>query len=191
MSSTSDAPPTVRDRRAAILDAAAVILLRYGLRKASVDDVARHAGISRQGLYLHFSTKDALFKATIEHLHEVSIASSRAALAAPGLPLEERILMAFESMAVESLASRLDEVLESAERLTGRTAAALEGAIIGEFTRALDETPASSPWRRNGDGAESVATVLYATSAGLKRIASSVPEYLALMQRAIRFACNP
>jgi AcrR family transcriptional regulator len=186
-----DAPGPGRARRVAILDAAAVILLRYGFRKASVDEVARQAGISRQGLYLHFPTKDSLFKATIEHLLDTSIASSRAALAAPGVPIEGRILKAFESMSANTLVSRLDEVLDSAERLTGRTAADLEGAIIGEFTLALDATAESSPWRRNGDSAESVATVLYATSAGLKRVASTVPEYLDLLQQAIRFVCNP
>ena len=180
-----------RDRRAAILDAAAVTLLRHGFRKASVDEVARLAGISRQGLYLHFPTKDALFTATIEHLLEQSIATSRAALGTPGVPLEARILKAFEAMTGETLVTRLDEILETAERLTGRPATELEGEIIAEFATALDETPDSSPWRRNGDSAESVATVLYATSAGLKRLSPSVPEYLKSLRQAIRFVCNP
>jgi hypothetical protein len=94
-------------------------------------------------------------------------------------------------MAQDTLAPRLDELLEAAERLTGRPAAELEGAIIAEFTAALDESPASSPWRRNGDTAEAVATALYATSAGLKRLASSTPDYLDQMRRTIRFVCNP
>jgi AcrR family transcriptional regulator len=179
------------DRRAAILDAAAAALLRYGFRKASVDEVARLAGISRQGLYRHFPTKDSLFTAAIDHLLEVSIATSRAALAAPGVPLEERILRAFESMVGETLASRLDELLETAERLTGRPATELEGAIIAEFATALDETAESSPWRRHGDSAETVATVLYATSSGLKRLVPSAPEYLDRMRQVIRFICNP
>jgi AcrR family transcriptional regulator len=179
------------DRRRAILDAAAATLLRYGFRKASVDEVARLAGISRQGLYLHFPTKDSLFTATINHLLEQSIATSRAALAAAGVPLEDRILNAFEAIGGDTLASPLDEILETAERLTGRSAAELEGEIVAEFAAALNETPASSPWRRHGDSAESVAVVLYATSAGLKRIAPSVPDYLDSLRRVIRFACNP
>ncbi|MEU6061231.1 TetR/AcrR family transcriptional regulator [Streptomyces sp. NPDC047097] len=180
-----------RGRRTAILEAAAAVLLRHGFRKASVDEVARRAEISRQGLYQHFPTKDALFTATIDHLLETSTASTRTALAEPGVALEDRILKAFAAMAGETLASRLDEVLETAERLTGRTAADLERQIIAEFTGALERTEASSPWRRNGDSAESAATVLYATSAGLKRIASSVPDYLDRMRQAIRFVCTP
>jgi AcrR family transcriptional regulator len=166
-------------------------LLRHGYRKASVDEVARLAGISRQGLYQHFPTKVALFSATIDHLLEASINSSRTALETPGMALEARMLNAFESMTRGGLVSRLDEVLETAERLTGRPAAEMEANVIAEFQRALEATPDSSPWRRNDDTAESVAVVLYATSAGLKRIATSVPDYLDRMRQAIQFVCSP
>jgi AcrR family transcriptional regulator len=179
------------DRRAAILKAAGGVLLRYGYRKASVDEVAQLAGISRQGVYLHFSTKDALFAATIKYLLDQSINASRVALSAPGVPLEERILNAFEAMAQGTLATYLDEVLEAAERLTGTPAEELEGAIVAEFTTALERSPASSPWRRLGDDAESVAVLLYATSAGCKRLASSTPDYVEQMRHAIRFICSP
>lgn len=178
-------------RREAILEAAGETLLRYGFRKASVDEVARRSQISRQGLYLHFPTKDALFAAAIDRMLEQSVASARAALGAPGLPLGERILTAFEALAGETLVSRLDEILETAERLMGRSARALEGEIIAEFAAALDRDPGSSPWRRNGDSAESVAVGLYATSSGLKRLVPSVPEYLDGMRRVIRFVCEP
>ncbi|MFJ6728081.1 TetR/AcrR family transcriptional regulator [Streptomyces sp. NPDC091281] len=177
-------------RRGGILDAAAGVLLRYGFRKASVDEVARLAGISRQGLYQHFPTKDALFTATVEHLLARSVSVSRSALERPGAALGERIVAAFEAMAGETLASGLDELLDTAERLTGRSAAELEGAIVAEFTRALEATDADSPWRRHGDSAEAVAALLYATSGGLKRASSSVPAYLESLRRAVRFVCE-
>ena len=31
---------------------------RYGFKKTSMDDVAQAAGVSRQGLYLYFDTKE-------------------------------------------------------------------------------------------------------------------------------------
>jgi AcrR family transcriptional regulator len=41
-------PPRMSDeRRAALLAAAAEVFARYGYRKASMDDVARAAGLSR------------------------------------------------------------------------------------------------------------------------------------------------
>ena len=42
--------------------AATAIFLRYGFKKTSMDDVAQAAGVSRQGLYLYFDTKDFLFR---------------------------------------------------------------------------------------------------------------------------------
>ena len=39
-------------RREALLEAAVGVFARYGFRKTSMDEVARAAGVSRQGLYL-------------------------------------------------------------------------------------------------------------------------------------------
>jgi AcrR family transcriptional regulator len=194
MSDSTPHPSSITEvvgRRLAILSAAGEVLLRFGYRKASVDEVARVAGVSRQGVYLHFATKDALFTATIEYLLDQSIRASRAALSAAGVPLEERILNAFEAMAQGTLATHLDEVLEAAERLTGTPAKELEGMIVAEFITALESSPVSSVWRRHGDDSESVALVLYATSAGYKRLASSPADYVEKMRRAIRFICTP
>ena len=47
-------------RRAAILETAMRVFLRYGFKKTSMDDLARAAGLSRQGLYLHYRTKEEL-----------------------------------------------------------------------------------------------------------------------------------
>src|SRR5260370_15665605 len=55
-------------RQTAVLDAAAVVFARYGFRKASMEEVARAAGVSRQGLYLQFANKEELFRKTVEHL---------------------------------------------------------------------------------------------------------------------------
>jgi AcrR family transcriptional regulator len=178
-------------RRGAILDAAGETLLRYGFRKTSVDEVARAAGISRQGLYLHFPTKDALVAATIDHLLDAGVSAARTALDAEDPPIEERIWNAFAAMAGDVLATRLDELLQEVKRLTGRSPEQLEALMIAEFAHALDRSPAASAWRRNGDSADDVAAVLYATSAGLKRSASSMPEYLDKLRIAIRLVCRP
>ncbi|GAB3813497.1 TetR/AcrR family transcriptional regulator [Micromonospora zhanjiangensis] len=62
---------------AAILDAAVRIL---GTRpQASVDDVAAAAGVSRQTVYAHFASRDALLAAVIRHLTEETVAAMDAA----------------------------------------------------------------------------------------------------------------
>jgi AcrR family transcriptional regulator len=60
------APPDERTRRSErILDAATVLLVRWGYRKTSIDDVAREAGIGKGTIYLHWKGKNDLFRAAI------------------------------------------------------------------------------------------------------------------------------
>ena len=51
-------------RRSRVLEAALGVFLRYGFRKTSMDEVARAADLSRQGLYLQFATKEFSAQAT-------------------------------------------------------------------------------------------------------------------------------
>ena len=44
-----------------VLDAAADLHVRWGYRRVTVEDVARHAGVGKGTVYLHVRTKDALF----------------------------------------------------------------------------------------------------------------------------------
>jgi AcrR family transcriptional regulator len=62
-------PPQQPDERQLreerILDAAAALLVRWGYRKTTVDDVAREAGVGKGTIYLHWKDKNALFGATL------------------------------------------------------------------------------------------------------------------------------
>jgi AcrR family transcriptional regulator len=83
-------------QREAILVAATAIFLRYGFKKTSMDDVARAAGVSRQGLYLYFDTKDLLFSESLQHLMSRLISNARAAAEQAGVTvaeLSEQLLM--------------------------------------------------------------------------------------------------
>jgi AcrR family transcriptional regulator len=44
-----------------ILDAAAELVLRWGYKRVTIEDVAKRAGIGKGTIYLHFSTRAALF----------------------------------------------------------------------------------------------------------------------------------
>jgi len=93
-------------------------------------------------------------------------------------------------MAGGELTDRLDEILAAAKRLTGRDGRELEGEIVAVFTAALERTAPESHWRRRGDSAEAVARVLYATSAGMKHLAPTTPDYLDEMRRTIGLICS-
>jgi len=54
---------TLREER--LLDAATTLLVRWGYRKTTIDDVAREAGVGKGTIYLHWQDKNALFRAAI------------------------------------------------------------------------------------------------------------------------------
>jgi AcrR family transcriptional regulator len=64
MSSETQESSESQTRPKNLLDASLSAFLRYGFRKTSMEEVARASHISRQGLYLHFQTKEDLFRAT-------------------------------------------------------------------------------------------------------------------------------
>ena len=65
-----------RDR---ILDAAKLVFRRQGFRRSSIEQAAEAAGLTRQALYHHFESKEALFRAVIERLHENALSAEIAA----------------------------------------------------------------------------------------------------------------
>ena len=67
---------TPRDR---ILQAAMTVFRRHGFRRSSIEETAEAAGLTRQALYHHFKSNEALFRAVIERVHEAALAAGRAA----------------------------------------------------------------------------------------------------------------
>lgn len=63
------APQKERSRRQEradrILDAATELILRWGYRKTTIDDIAKHAGVAKGTIYLHWKTREDLFMALI------------------------------------------------------------------------------------------------------------------------------
>lgn len=57
--------PDTDDVGVRVLDAALAEYLAHGIRRTSVDDVARRAGIGRATLYRRFATKDELVQAVL------------------------------------------------------------------------------------------------------------------------------
>lgn len=59
------------DRAQRILDAASALILRWGYDKVTLEDVSRQAGVAKGTLYLHWSSREALFKALLQREREV------------------------------------------------------------------------------------------------------------------------
>jgi AcrR family transcriptional regulator len=59
--------PEVRDRQRAqrILDAAAELVLRWGSKRVTIEEVAKHAGVGKGTVYLHFESRAWLFMCVV------------------------------------------------------------------------------------------------------------------------------
>ncbi|MBH5401373.1 TetR/AcrR family transcriptional regulator [Bradyrhizobium sp. CNPSo 4010] len=100
------APP--QDR---ILDAALRVFRRHGFRRSSIEQAAEEAGLTRQALYHHFASKEALFRAVLERIYEQGLAAEIAAAKAAeeaGLELAD-ILVAEIGARMQSLLASLKD----------------------------------------------------------------------------------
>jgi TetR/AcrR family transcriptional regulator len=78
------------ERLAVILDAAYACFTRHGMRRTTMDDIARAAGISRAGVYQYVRNKEDAFRRLVERLTGEVLARARAAAAQDG-PLTDRL----------------------------------------------------------------------------------------------------
>jgi TetR/AcrR family acrAB operon transcriptional repressor len=98
-------PLTPRDR---ILQAAMTVFRRHGFRRSSIEETAETAGLTRQALYHHFKSKEALFRAVIERVHEAALAAGRAAV-----EQAERAGMALPDIVIALASARLKTIVAS------------------------------------------------------------------------------
>lgn len=76
--------------RDAVRGAAAEEFAQFGYRRSSMDGIARRAGVSRATLYLHWASKEELFRDVIETLHASALEAMESAVADSSGPLAER-----------------------------------------------------------------------------------------------------
>jgi AcrR family transcriptional regulator len=77
-------------RKEQILNAAVGVFGKFGFKKTSVDDLAAAAGISKQGLYLHFSSKEEVFLAGLQKYLDDCLSRVQQELTKPGSSLLAR-----------------------------------------------------------------------------------------------------
>ena len=78
-------------KRAQILEGAGRVISRMGYDAASVNDIAREAGVSKGTIYVYFSGKEDLFEALMEEVRENLFRALEAELDRPGT-LKDRLL---------------------------------------------------------------------------------------------------
>lgn len=186
--------PAEDPRRRKLMEAALTVFTRFGFRKTSMDEVARAASVSRQGLYLHFATKEELFRASVEHLFDTALAATAAALADPALPLEKRLVAAFDAWVgrfVGALGPDAADLADAANELVGPVVARRDGQFLEAVTRALRASGLVAAYKPAGVTGPQLAETLYATARGLKHAVPTREAFVERMSVAARVMCLP
>lgn len=110
--------------RDGILRAAQVAFARHGFRQTSMAMVAEEARLTRQALYHHFESKEALFAALVDLLQEEALAAAKDAAAKGARDAADavtQIVMAYHRTLVSSVAgsSFAAELIEEGSRQCG------------------------------------------------------------------------
>ena len=131
-------------RREQILEAAIPVFGRFGFKKTSVDDLAEAAGISKQGLYLHFSSKEEIFLAAMQKYLDDGLRLVQEELSRPDASLYRRLLGAMDAWFGRHLATFTPasfDVIETGNRLSGGQVTAYKSAFQAKIRKALAGSP--------------------------------------------------
>ena len=179
--------PAENSSRTRIFDAALTVFSRYGYRRASMEAVAAEANLSRQGLYRHYASKEALFAAVIETMHdfvdaaaERALAEARAAGKSSGEALGAMVAAKIEAYASRMLGSaHAAELMEVSNRIGGAIIAARAAAAQAALAKAIAaERSAGRLTLKRGVTPADLADLLTAASNGAKHGALAAPDVL-------------
>src|SRR6266404_9706796 len=177
-------------QREAILMAATATFLRYGFKKTSMDDVAQAAGVSRQGLYLYFETKDVLFREALQYLVSHMISTAHSVAEDGNLSLRDRLLGVFEAVHGSAFQSasreHAFELLQSAHSADGVLLVQLDRDLMGIVAALLAEAGAADRWEEAGVTVAELSEQLLMSAKGIKASVDTLTAYRERMLTAIR-----
>lgn len=158
-----------------ILDAAFQAFASYGYKRTAMDDIARAAGMSRTALYLHFRSKEDIFRSLGQRYFEQALRDMEAALMRPGQTVEQALLACFiakdgKFMEVVLTTPHGSELMDAGFSVTADLAVQGERQAVDLIARWLDTQgipPALAP-------AQSVAETIMAALKGLKSGATTL-----------------
>ncbi len=159
-----------------------------------MDEVARAAGVSRQGLYLQFANKEELFRKALEHSLSTQLSAAVAALSGNEAGLEQRLIAACDAWSgrvVGSLGADAADLMCASTSLAGATLARYEAQFEHALTEAITKSPLKAFCATAGLVPAELARALHATARGLKQTCASHDAFVAGMTTAARMFCVP
>ncbi|MGV9412552.1 TetR/AcrR family transcriptional regulator [Nocardia sp. NPDC003693] len=151
------------DRTADVLDATQRCLLRYGVRRTTMDDIAAETGVSRSAVYQYVRGKDDAVRRLTERLHGTALEHAHTAANA-NAPLAERVCGILAAK-VELTSGPFAESPHAAELLDEQ--ARLNGDICRRFTEDLHGILTAVLTAERVPDPADTAHILLATTIGL------------------------
>jgi TetR/AcrR family transcriptional regulator of autoinduction and epiphytic fitness len=178
MPSIASTPDSARRER--VLAVALEVFGRYGFRKASMDEIARSADMSRQGLYLHFANKEALFRAAVRKELDTALGEVSRCLTEQGVGLEQRVVAALDAWLGRYVGSRLGSEIGDLFKnpamelgdIVDPTIAKVDALLAAAIAAAMSENDR----RRVGVTPEEITEALHTAAQGARYLAEARAE---------------
>ncbi|WP_224962692.1 TetR/AcrR family transcriptional regulator [Geomonas subterranea] len=182
--------PSTESRSAkckAILRAVMPVFGRFGFRKTSVEDLARAAGLSKQGLYLHFASKEDVFAAAMQLYLDEGLELLDTALASAEGSLVERLTAGMDAWFGRHLTTFTPDafdVIQAGNHLSPEVIDAYKRAFRARLVTAIEQSPefdvADSPV-----SPEELARILFTFGLTWKETWSSRREFVAMLHLCV------
>lgn len=176
-------------RHVAILTAAFDMFRQYGFRRTSMEDIAQAAAMSRAALYLHFRSKEDIFRSLGQYYYD-STAKAVSAVLSAGHPPAQALAAAFAAQGGE-IAQALLSSPHGAEFMDIKTVQnadimqAGEARLVGIYADWLVSEAAAGrvSLQDFGGDARALAATMLAALHGMKAAAADYPAYAASVAR--------
>jgi TetR/AcrR family transcriptional regulator of autoinduction and epiphytic fitness len=182
--------PTDSARQEYVLSVALEVFGRYGFRKTSMDEVARSADISRQGLYLYFASKEALFRAAVHQELDTALAEASRCLDEETVAVEDRVVAALDAwmgrFVGSMLAADIGNMLENSAMQLGDMATEFSAAFEARLSSAIAKATTESDRRQLGVTPEEITGMLHAVGKGWRFQVDSRSAFVAKVTVAVR-----
>ena len=179
-------------RRDLILDAAVRVFGRFGFKKTSVDDLAAAAGISKQGLYLHFASKEEIFVGALQKYLDDCVNAVGHELTRPDTSLFDRLLGAMDAWFgchLDTFTPESFDVIEVSKLLAGDRIKEYESALQAKLTKALADS-AEFKKAKNVCTPREVSQVLFRCGLTWRNGKLSRAEFMNQIKVCIRVCCQ-
>ena len=183
---------SVLTRKDHILNAAIEVFGRFGFRKTSIDNIAAAAKISKQGLYLYFSSKEEIFLAAMQKYLNDGLQLVDEALRKSNSSLFRRLTSAMDAWFGRHLSTFSPasfDIIEAGDRLSGEQVEAYKVAFQKKIAKALAE---SSEFRRvkNVCTPMEIARVLFHFGLTWKERHASREVFLKQVELCVKACCQ-